>query len=559
MTAAVSSQPQPISIRSRLIGFGSVYGKSIRDSRRAFLIAAIFLGVFQFVILGAVSSIYSTPAAREEIINLVRQLGATASGMAGNPVNIGTLGGYVSWKYGAVFVIFAGMWSILALSGTLVGEARRGSLDLLAATPLSKQRIAVEKVGAHVTLLAIIVVLQTLAAWAGGAAYAKLPADDISFAAAFGFALWIGLMAIAFGSVALVVSQFWGRAAGVGIAGGLLVVGWIIQGYHAVIPGLGALTVLTPFAWTYDHVPLAGQFNWISLMPLALVPIALLPLGIRLFTNRDIGATSSAGIRLPWKAPSIAVGLGGPTSRSFAERLPLALAWGLGLGAFMLVMASISNSLSEAVAKSPDLLKVFQSIFPGFEPDAGGFLQLMLQLLFIAAGLAGASLVSGWASDETTGRLEMVLATPLARAGWAVRAGLGMFGGVALMTLILGAGVAIGSASSGSDAVTPFVGTFALGLFALAATGVGLAIGGIFRTSVAAETVALLVVATYLLDILGEALSWPDWTRQLSLTAHMGRPMIGDWDVVGVAACLLLALGGMALGAWGIARRDLRS
>ena len=556
MTAA-TAHAQPISLGSRLIGFGSVYGKSIRDSRRAFLIAAAFLGVFQFVILAAVSSIYATPEARQEIINLVQQLGATASGMAGNPINIGTMGGYVSWKYGAVFVIFAGMWSILALSGTLVGEARRGSLDLLAATPLSRPRIAVEKVGAHLTLLAIIVVLQTLAAWAGGASYSKIPEDQISFAAAFGFALWIGLMAIAFGSVALVISQFWGRAAGVGIAGGALVVGWIIQGYHAAIPGLGALTVLTPWAWTYDHVPLAGQFNWISLVPLALVPAVLVPMGMWLFARRDIGAVTAPPVHLPGRAPAIAVGLRGATSRSFAERLPLALAWGIGLGGFMLVMAGISSSVSEQVANSPDLMKVFRSIFPGFEPDAGGFLQLMLQLLFIVAGLAGATLVSGWASDETTGRLEMVLATPLARAGWAVRAGLGMFGGVLVMTLILALGVAIGSASSGSDALTPFVGSFALGLFALAATGVGLAIGGVFRTSVAAETVALLVVATYLLDILGEALAWPDWTRQLTLTAHMGRPMIGAWDPVGIAACLVLAIGGLALGAWGIARRDL--
>jgi ABC-2 type transport system permease protein len=183
----------------------------------------------------------------------------------------------------------------------------------------------------------------------------------------------------------------------------------------------------------------------------------------------------------------------------------------------------------------------------------------MLQLLFIVAGLAAATLVSGWASDETTGRLEMVLAAPLARARWAIGAGLGMFGGVAVLTLLLAIGVAIGAAAAGSDAITPFIGTFALGLFALAATGVGLAIGGIFRTSVAAETVALLVVATYLIDIVGEALRWPDWTRQLALTAHMGHPMIGSWDPVGVVTCLVLAIGGMALGAWGIARRDLRA
>jgi ABC-2 type transport system permease protein len=551
------TQPRPISLGSRLIGLGSVYGKSIRDSRRAFVIAALFLGVFQYVILAAVSNIYATPAARDEIIRLVSSLGATASGMAGNPMNIGTLGGYVSWKYGAVFVIFASMWSILALSGTLVGEARRGSLDLLAATPFSRRRIAIEKVGAHLTLLAIIVALQTLAAWAAGSAYAKIPADEISFAGAFSFALWIGLMAIAFGSLALVASLVWGRAAGVGIAGGVLAAGWIIQGYHAAIPGLGPLAVLTPWAWTYNHVPLAGQFDWVSLAPLALVPIILIPVGIVTFSRRDIGATTEAPVRLPGRTPSIAVGLGGPTSRSFAERLPLALAWGLGVGAFLLVIASISSSLANQLADAPDLMRVFQSIFPTFEPNAGGFLQLMAQLLFIVVGLAGATLVSGWASDETSGRLEMVLATPLARARWATRAGLGMFAAVAVMTIILAAGVAIGAAASASDAVTPFLGTFSLGLFALAATGVGLAIGGVFRTSLAAEVVALLVVVTYLLDIVGEALAWPEWTRQLTLTAHMGSPMIGEWDLVGVTACLVLALGGMALSAWGIARRDM--
>jgi ABC-2 type transport system permease protein len=556
---AVAVEQQQVSLRSRLMGLGSVFGKSIRDSRRAFLIAAVFLGVFQFVILAAVSQIYATPEARAEIVNLVRQLGATASGMAGNPVHIDTLGGYVSWKYGPVFVIFAAMWSILALSGTLVGEARRGSLDVLAVTPMSRRRIAVEKVGAHLTLLSIIVALQTLATWIGGLVYARTPVDEITFAAALGFALWIGLMAIAFGSLALVVSQVWGLAAGVGIAGGALVVGWIVQGYHATIPVLGSLTVLTPWAWTYDHVPLAGQPAWYSLVPLAIVSAALLPLGIWMFATRDIGASSSAPIHLPWRAPSVAAGLRGPVSRSFAERLPVALAWGIGLGGFMLVMASISTSLSDALAKSPGLFRVFQAAFPGFELNAGGFLQLMLQLLFIVAGLAGATLVSGWASDETSGRLEMVLATPLARAGWAIRAGLGTFGGVAVMTVLLAVGVAIGAAASGSDALTPFIGSFALGLFALAATGVGLAIGGVIRTAVAAEAVALLVVATYLLDILGEALDWPAWVRQISLTAHMGRPMIGEWDLVGVAACLLLALGGMAVGAWGIARRDLTS
>ena len=87
--------------------------------------------------------------------------------------------------------------------------------------------------------------------------------------------------------------------------------------------------------------------------------------------------------------------------------------------------------------------------------------------------------------------------------------------------------------------------------------GIGVAVGGLWRTSLAAEVVALFVVATYLLDLLAPPLNLPDWVHQLALTAHFGQPMVGNWDVVGVIACLVLAVGGVAVGAWGMSRRDV--
>jgi hypothetical protein len=35
--------------------------------------------------------------------------------------------------------------------------------------------------------------------------------------------------------------------------------------------------------------------------------------------------------------------------------------------------------------------------------------------------------------------------------------------------------------------------------------------------------------------------------------------MLGQWDVVGVVASLVLAVGGIAVGAWGFGRRDLQT
>jgi hypothetical protein len=34
--------------------------------------------------------------------------------------------------------------------------------------------------------------------------------------------------------------------------------------------------------------------------------------------------------------------------------------------------------------------------------------------------------------------------------------------------------------------------------------------------------------------------------------------MLGQWDVVGIVASVVIAVGGVLLGAWGFARRDLR-
>ncbi len=64
-------------------------------------------------------------------------------------------------------------------------------------------------------------------------------------------------------------------------------------------------------------------------------------------------------------------------------------------------------------------------------------------------------------------------------------------------------------------------------------------------------------MATYLVDLLAPPLKLPDWVHQLALTAHLGKPMVGEWDPVGIVACLAIFAGGVALGAWGVRRRDL--
>jgi ABC-2 type transport system permease protein len=539
---------------SRVYGLGSIYAKTMRDSRLAFIVAAGLMGGIMLVVSAAITKAYPTAASRVELASLATSLSGVASGIAGKAVNVGTMGGYVQWKYGPIFLFIAAIWSMMALSGTLASEAHGGSLEFVATSPFGKRRIALEKVTAHLTAMTLTVVIVGFAAWLAGAAFATLPEDAIPVQAAVGYALWVGLLSLFFGGLAFALAQFFGRAVGAGVAGFAMIAGWLLQGYAATMPVFTPFALLTPWAWTADHLPLAGQYNWPSLIPAAIAAAALLAIGVEAFARRDLGAQQAV-----WtpRLPRPLRGLHGPVGRSFGERLSVTLAWGLGLGVFTLGMAAISKALADDVAKSPDLLKTFSQIFPSFAiTTAGGFMQLMIQLEYIVVGFAAATLVSGWASDETSGRLDMLLATPLARSRWAISSGLGVFAAIVVMTAIMAIAIGVGAQSAGSDALTPMAGTIALGLYAAALAGIGFAVGG-FRTSIAAESVALVVVATYLIDLLVPALKLPDSVHQLALTAHLGQPMVGVWDPAGIVACMVIAVGGLALGGWGMRRRDV--
>ena len=541
-----------IPLLSRFYGFGSIYGKTVRDSRLAFIIAAGVLVGMMLAAGAAMQDVFPTAQSRADVDKLIDSIPASMSGLFGNPVNVGTLPGVVNWKYGPFFALGAGLWSILALSSTLAGEARRGSLDFVAAAPFGKRRIALEKLTAHLTMMGLSMAILAVAAWGAAEVFGDAALGDaIPPEAAIGFALWVGLLALFHGGLAFALAPLLGRAGAAGVAGAALLVGWVSNGYAA----LDVIATFSPFHWTAGQAAIVGVYDWPSLVLTAVVAAVLLALGVELFARRDLGVT--LGLSAPG-LPAALLGVGGPVGRAFGDQIPRALAWGIGLGLFGLMLASLVGALTSQIASQPQFMDLFRSLFPGYDiTTAGGFLQLYAQMLFIVAGYAGATFVAKWASDEGDGRLEMLLATPLARARWVIAGGLSAFGAVVITTVLLAIGIGVGAASSGVEAGGAMAGAVALGIYALAVVGVGVAVGGLWRTSLAAEIAAALVTATFLIDLLAPPLRLPDWFHRLALTANLGQPMVGDWDLVGIAACLVIAWGGVLLGAWGMSRRDV--
>ncbi|MEI7744254.1 MAG: hypothetical protein WCK58_10980 [Chloroflexota bacterium] len=546
----------PIPLRARLLGLGSIFGKTIRDSRLSFLIAAGLFGSLPLVMGAAIGTVFPTPEARTEVGKLVSSMPASMVNLFGNATlmgdSLGTLGGYVTWKYGAMFSLGTAFWSILALTGTLAGEAARGSLDIVATAPFGKRRIALEKLAAHLVLvwLTVLVVAIMLTVSASAFGDASL-GDEIPFGNALGFAAWVGAIALFFGGLAFALAPLLGRGGAAGISGLSMMVLWVASGLEMG----GPIEAISPFHWTVTSIPLVGIFDWTGVLATAVVGVVFLVIGLELFNRRDLGVT--AGLSLP-SLPADVLGVRGPISRAFGDQLPRALSWGIGLAIWGALLASLAGPFADQVAKDPAMGEIFKNIFKGFNfATAGSWLQLYLELFFIAAGFAGATFVSKWASDETSGRLEVVLASPLARAKWVIAGGIAALFAVVVMTAGFALGIGLGAASVNGVTGDAILGTVAMGLVAAAMVGVGVAVGGLWRTSLAAEITAIVVVVTYLIDLLAPAIGLPDWFHQLALTAHLGSPMIGSWDPVGIVACVTITVGGIAIGAWGMGRRDI--
>jgi len=539
-----------------VMGLRSVYAKSVRDSRRAGLIVGIVAGLFMLATATPFATEFTTPESRQLLVATMTSLPAVFLGLLGEPINIDTLGGFLSWRVGNILPVLLGLWSVIALSGTLAGEAAGGSLDLLASTPHARRSLALQKVAGHVTALVVAMLIAALLIFLAGQAFAVLPGDDVPLPAALGQVALYGLLMLAAGSVAFATAPVVGRSRAIGFGLIVLFGMYLISSYATLSPTLDSLSPISWYAWTAGHRPMAGVTDWSSVGLLAAVTLGLLAAGVVAFERRDLGATAA----LTWlRLPAMPSGTRGPFTRQLADRATVAVAWGCGIGLYAALIATSAKGLTESLNQIPGILDYINTLYPGIDmTQPSGILQLAFFAFgSLLGGLAGATFLAGWASDEGRNRLDLVLSTTVSRVGWGLRSGLGVMASIGLFVVALGAFVAVAVATQGGNVADPVLGAGILGLAAAAFTGIGFAAGGLVRASLAAPVAAFVVIATFLIDTLGAALDLPDAVLQLSLYAHLGQPMAGIYDAVGIVIAAVLAVGGLVVGAWGLRRRDV--
>jgi len=294
---------------SRVFGLGTIYGKTLRDSWRAALVVG---GIASLFMIGTGAPYgfapeFSTIELRRVFVAGLTSLPLALRGLLGVPINIETMGGFLSWRVGNTLPVLLGLWPVIALSGTLAGEAAKGSLDLLASTPQGRRTIALEKLAGHVTAVVFAMLLLAATIWFVGAAFGSLPGDAIPVSAALGQVALYGVMMLAVGGVAFATAPWVGRTRAMAFGLIVLFASYLIYSYATLSPVIDALKPLSFFTWTAGHRPMAGVSDWPSVVALAVITVVMFAIGVVGFVRRDLGSMANVG----WLRP--------PSLREFAS------------------------------------------------------------------------------------------------------------------------------------------------------------------------------------------------------------------------------------------------
>jgi ABC-2 type transport system permease protein len=438
-----------------------------------------------------------------------------------------------------------GVWALLAATRITRGEEDAGRWELLL---VGRIRLT-EVVARH---LAVLVATQVLV---GGALAGTMLLAGTDGAGSLLYATAIALIGTCFAALGIFAAQLIpDRRTGVGLTAAVLGAGLLARMVADGADAFAWLHWVSPFGLLALVEPYAAD-RLGPLVVLAVAAAGLAALAVAAGSGRDLGAG-----RVPVRATRRPRTLLLRSLAGFAVRRSLRsiAGWSAGLGAYFLLIGLLAASMVEFLGDNPRYAQLAAQA--GFA-DLGtpeGYVASLFRLLAIPIGIFAAARVSADAADETDRRLTMLFALPVTRTRWAatqaavlafacvilaVTAGLAAVAGTSLVHAELG----LWSALAGVLNIVPV---------ALLCLGAGVFALG-WAPRVVAPLGALPAAGGFLLHVLADSFSWPDWTRALSPFAHIANVPAVPANWAGTAAILAIATMLGLAGTAGYARRDL--
>jgi ABC-2 type transport system permease protein len=526
-------------VTGALTGSGGLVRLILRRDRVRLPIWVLAIIGLVYASAGAVSGTYSTV---QEIQAYATTMGTSpaAIAMSGPPVALDTVGGIVVNETALTALLGVALMAIFLVIRHTRAEEEEGRTEVLRSTV----------VGRHAPMAAALAVVAAASVLVGLGVAGSVATLDVSLEGAMLYGAAVAAFGMVMAAVAAVAAQLMthGRGA-VGVSTAVLGLAFLVRAVGDV-RGNG-LSWLSPMGWS-QQVHAFGEPRWWPLGMGAVLAALAVAGAVALANRRDLGSGLVAARPGP---PMAGPWLGGPVGLAWRLQRGSVIGWTVGVLLGGAAFGSFSREISAMVESNPELAEVFAqgggSLVDGFLSTA------VFMLALIASGFTVSSALRTRA-EETSGRLEPLLATGLSRSRWLASSMLVTLGGTAIVVAAagLGLGLAHGLVTEDLGAVPRLLGyalVYLPAVLLLAALAV-LLFGWVPRAAMAAWAVVAVCVV---IGWLGTLLQFPAWFEAISPFTHTPAVPVDalTWTpVVTIAVSVVLAAGA---GLVGFRRRDV--
>lgn len=536
----------------------NLFRLALRSHRTgAIVVGAIsgFAGLLNGV--GFIQLAGTSPAERHAFAAQMEVLGKQLSYLLPAPIQLDTVGGYLTWRsFSSVAFVYA-IWALLAGTGAARGDEERGLTESWLAAGITRLRLLLTRSAGFALACAASILAGTLVTEAGTA----LVGEPLGIGAALlevvlVFALALVGFAIGVGVSQLVITRRSASSLGAVVLVGAYVLNSLVRSGVEV----GGLAVISPFYLFDRSTPLltGGTFDAGATAVLVIEAAVLVALAALAFVRRDVGgslvrlrAERTQATHRPSRDPLLRL----PILAAVDQQRWWIAGWAVGISALAYLLTSLAHTIVDSLNAIPSMRVYMERLGLNAYSDFIGGIWFSTALLIIT--ILVVVQVAGWAADDADGRLESALAAGASRTRVVLERIASLLVAVAIAAGASAFVVALAAASFGialpSDRLALATILMLPAAFAFAAIG-HMLVG--WRPRVAVFLLGAVAVYSYFVQEFAPIFNAPAWLTNTSFFALYGTPMTKDnWG--GIAALLAIGVAATAAAIVSMRGRDV--
>ena len=536
----------------------NLFRLALRSHRTGAIVVAAISGLAGLLNgVGFIQLAGTSPAERHAFAAQMEVIGRQLSYLLPAPIQLDTVGGYLTWRSFSTVAFVYAIWALLAGTGAARGDEERGLTESWLAAGVSRLRLLLTRSAGFALACAASILAGTLATQAGTA----LVGEPLDLGAVLLEAVLIFALALVGFGIGVAVSQLVITRRSASSLGAVVLVGtYVLNSLARSGVEVGALAALSPFYLFDRSTPLlaGGTFNVGATVALVLIAAVLVGLAAIAFVRRDVGGSL---VRLRTERSN-------PTQRPSRDpllRLPVLAAvdqqrwwiagWAVGMSALAYLLTSLARTIVDSLSAIPSMRVYMERLGLSAYSDFVGAIWFSTALLIITIFIVVQ--VSGWAADDAEGRLESVLAASASRTRVVLERIASLLVEVGIIATASSFVVALAASSLGI--VVPgdrlALATILMLPAAFAFAAVGHVLVG-WRPRVAVFLLGAVAVYSYFIQEFAPIFEAPAWLTNTSFFALYGTPMTKDeWG--GIVALLAVGVAGTAVALASMRRRDV--